>query len=277
MPKVKTPPTVQPWHMRSGETFRTFALFNQYLEMGDERSLGKVAEESGRRYQLIAILSSKFTWRERAIAYDAHLAQKQIEAIEHQLEKDAITHAKRKRIYIEREHTVAGKLLAKAEEMLDAPLYETKVDKIEIINGQEVVTHYTIKPVRWNYNTAAQMVRISADIHRLHFEMETSRAVVKVENPAMEDEKVRLVKARAVLEKLYSELDSLVDETMTKNPTMDRAQVEENIISYLPRTVAKDWNLSEDKIPLLLEGTKIHKLVDGDSLPFPGTESEAVN
>lgn len=250
MPKKSV--KAQPWHPLLGETFAAYGLFRLYVDMGEERSLVKVCEETHRKYQLVASLSAKYKWLSRAAAHDAYIMSVQEASVEKTLQKEAITYAKRRSIYREREFTVAAKALARAEEMLSWPLAETTVMKMENINGQEVATYQVIKPAKWNQNTGAMLLKAAAEIMRLNLEMDTSRVNVNVN---MQDPLVRLQHAKASYEKLVANVDQLVDEQVMAEPNQDRDMVKQQILQMLHGWVANDWQLLPEQVLLLTEGS----------------------
>ena len=51
------------------ETVRSYFLFRKYLELGDNRSYRKVAEQAGKSRTYIERLASRWQWKARAKAY----------------------------------------------------------------------------------------------------------------------------------------------------------------------------------------------------------------
>jgi hypothetical protein len=82
-----------PWELQPGEDTRSHSLFELFRNMGPERSLKEVAECSNVAYQQIAVYSSKFLWQDRAAAYDLHLEQVKLAAIERAAETMAVRQA----------------------------------------------------------------------------------------------------------------------------------------------------------------------------------------
>jgi hypothetical protein len=264
----------QPWHRWPMESEAAFALFRLYLEMGEERSLVKVMEESGRKYGLIASLSGKFKWPYRAREYDSYVYNIQETTVEKTLQKDAIIYAQRRSIYRNKEYSIATKLLEQAELMLAAPLYEQEIVEKVIVAGQEVPTKIIVKPVRWNKNTARAYVNTAAEILRLNLEMETQR--VSVVHSNADDQNVRLQMARASLDHWTKNIDQLVDQQLQANPKLNRQEVTQEILKQLPLWCAADHKLTPEQIPLLTTGLEIQPLSnafiqppDDDVLPLP--------
>lgn len=61
---------VQPWERQDGETAKQFEAFVVYRDLGDERSLVKVAEMLSKSAQLMSRWSSANKWVERVAAWD---------------------------------------------------------------------------------------------------------------------------------------------------------------------------------------------------------------
>lgn len=75
----------QPWERQPNEGPKPFEAFAIYREMGNERSIAKVAEKLGKSEALLHRWSSKFEWVARAAAWDAEVdrqaSQKQLKDI----------------------------------------------------------------------------------------------------------------------------------------------------------------------------------------------------
>ena len=61
---------VHPWERQDGETSKQFEAFVVYRDMGEERSLVKVAERLSKSAQLMSRWSSANNWVERVAAWD---------------------------------------------------------------------------------------------------------------------------------------------------------------------------------------------------------------
>ena len=71
----------KPWERLEDETDTAYHRFSLYLKMGPERSISKVAEglQKGSGYEKhLRRWSSKYSWVERAAAYDEHLVLKSL-------------------------------------------------------------------------------------------------------------------------------------------------------------------------------------------------------
>ncbi|MFC2131161.1 hypothetical protein ACFLSQ_06980 [Bacteroidota bacterium] len=61
-----------PWEQLKGEKSRQFLAFCQYLELGDRRSLTKIAAHANLTPRCIYNWAKKWNWEERASAFDRH-------------------------------------------------------------------------------------------------------------------------------------------------------------------------------------------------------------
>lgn len=276
----------QPWHKLPEENFLQYRLFLHYLELiPEERTFLKVEEETGYEEKKIRKFANKFHWNDRVTAYDEHVRLLQEQQYEKTLQRDAINAAHQRSRYRDKEQTLAKRLIATAEQMLSAPLYESTVDQVQIINGQEVVTHMTVKPARWTMDTPRRYIQAAAELMRLNLEMETARiGVVNKKDP-----NYNLQMARASLEKLTEDIDHFVDQQLELEPNANREELKVTILKLLPEWVAADWRLSSEQIPLLTEAIQITplpqvKLIDQPSVnnssaegSFPVAENDLPN
>lgn len=70
--KEKAP---QVWERQPEESAKAFEAFAIYRDMGNDRSIAKVAEKLGKSEALLHRWSSKFDWVNRAAAWDDELAR----------------------------------------------------------------------------------------------------------------------------------------------------------------------------------------------------------
>ena len=63
----------KPWERQQGESVKAFQAFAAYLDMGEERSLSRVAQQLGKSKTLIARWSSAYEWVERVAQYESYL------------------------------------------------------------------------------------------------------------------------------------------------------------------------------------------------------------
>ncbi len=147
------------------ESNPAYAAFLAYIELGVGRSVRQVARRLAKSATLIGRWSSKHDWPKRAAAYDDHIAKTAFEAEEAKLVKKAGVWAERMEQTREEAFQMAGKLIAKAQAMLEYPLAQTTS-----ADGKT-----TIKPARWNFSDAARMADVAARLKQLATGLPTER------------------------------------------------------------------------------------------------------
>lgn len=257
-----------PWAQRIGESMAAYSLFLVYLQLGPQarktqtEGYEAVAEESGRHIEVVRKVASYNAWPSRARAYDERLAEVQLKAAEKALEKDAVLRAKKRSQYLEEEFDVAKKLLSQAKQMLEAPLYETTVDRIETIEtaegSKEFATAVTMKPANWNKDTASRYAKMASDIMRLNLEMDTARTSINV-NFDVNDPDARLKRAKAALAKQreVEVLERSVQAAMLQNPEVNPEELRTQILQELPKWISEYWNVDQS----LLEDNPVDPLM----------------
>lgn len=70
------------WERMPHESAKAYQAFSTYRDMGPRRSQKKTAEQIGKCARLMAGWASKFSWIERASAYDARVEQEMAESDE---------------------------------------------------------------------------------------------------------------------------------------------------------------------------------------------------
>lgn len=80
-------PDRDPWEKQPWESFKAFAAFALYRDLGVTRSLVKVAEAVGKNVTLIGRWSKLYRWVERAERYDVYLDRRRREQAEDERER----------------------------------------------------------------------------------------------------------------------------------------------------------------------------------------------
>lgn len=256
-----------------GEGILAHDLFNQYRDLGSQRSHAKLAEVTGRSVQLISKVSAKYKWRKRATAYDQHMILVRQRAIERAEADIAVKRALRKMKHQEDEYQLGERLKAKIFQMLELPLYEDEVQEITEVAGQQVVTKIIRTPGRWTLRDVPSWIESMSKMLRLSLEMETSRETLNVN---VDDPEKRKLQARAALDKLFQRVDSYVSMMLAADPSLDPVETKKFVVSQLPKWCEEDF-----EVPI--EDLHAEEAEDY-TMPYPGalqlgdgSESETVN
>lgn len=156
-----------PWERQSKESNQAYEAARLYFEKRIDRSLSSVGKRLGKSQDLMERWSSRWSWVDRAAAYDAHMDQIEQDARESALVTDAAKWAERQRSLKEREFTLAEALLTKAEMMLKFPLQTQKVEK----DGKMTI----INPADWSLRDAAKLLETASKVARLSAGMVTEK------------------------------------------------------------------------------------------------------
>ena len=79
-------PSDEVWQRQPGESGKAYAAFEYYLEMGDERSIVKVAEKCRKNTSLMYRWSSLYNWKERAQEYDNFIVSGKAKKVRREIE-----------------------------------------------------------------------------------------------------------------------------------------------------------------------------------------------
>jgi len=246
-----TKKTQQPWDRQidKGESPEAYNIFWVFLELGLKRSLQTVVEESGRSLGLIQKLSTNYKWAPRARAFDKHLLDIQMQVIESKTKSEAALWAKREAAYRHEAFGLSEKLLAKASEMLDSPLYETAVDTYTEIIGvdgqpQQIPTKVIKRPVRWNYKDMIAIQEFSDKLRRLSLGVPTNR--IAVEGTWIEDPNQRLIQAKVMMTNwIKNKLEGAVARVCNSNASANPVEVRTQLLAELPMWFAEDYSIED--------------------------------
>lgn len=117
----------QHWERQANEPERAFLRFKKYREMGTKRSLRTLARDENIQLSAIATLSSKYSWQDRASAWDCHL-----DTISQQNEIDDIIAMKKRQI------SLALKAQKLAEQGLEKLVKQMEADDISQIRTMDL-------------------------------------------------------------------------------------------------------------------------------------------
>ena len=73
--------SVEPWERQLNESTPAFEAFSTYLNMGNERTLRRLAQELNKSLTLVGKWSSTWNWQERIRAYDNYLSDIERKAV----------------------------------------------------------------------------------------------------------------------------------------------------------------------------------------------------
>lgn len=167
------------WEKQDYETPREYSIFHFWLEQDHPRSLDVAAQkhfghERTTSGKLVTIDSSTtrayagfpaldrtrvepgITWEERARAYDLH-TQKQ----------ELIDRQKKRNVVKTREYDTAMRLMDKAREMLEWPIYTEQIEEEE--DGSVTIVRL---PAKWAIRDVSGMVKTASELARLSTDME---------------------------------------------------------------------------------------------------------
>lgn len=163
-----------PWERRQGEPAKTYMIFQEYLNLApQDRTFIEVGKITRRYPGGISKLASHWDWKERAAAYDEHLAIIMQESRMRQFEKEAERWAQRQITLRDTEWDLHEKLMDKAKRMLEFPLARAKTDK----DGKTTI----IEPVKWFMGDVPKIAQTASQLGRLAASMETSRQKIESE------------------------------------------------------------------------------------------------
>jgi hypothetical protein len=153
------------------ESAVAYEAWRHYAEMGEERTIEKVAAKLQKSFTIIARWSRVHHWQERIITWQHEDAQRQIDAKAKAALESARLVEKRKQQVHDRAWEMAQKLFEKATAMLNTPLLESQVGADEVHttpDGKTTTIKRTIlTPAGWTFGTAAKIIETSDALARL--------------------------------------------------------------------------------------------------------------
>ena len=121
------------------ETSKAYGAFREYLDLGPQRSLVKVAERLGKSKTLIERWSRRYDWPGRVLAYSSHLAVLERQAIEGIITDQAVEWARTQEPLKRQAWREAEDLIAMAHEFKErwrstkrVPGFESVVRALEL-------------------------------------------------------------------------------------------------------------------------------------------------
>lgn len=242
---------MRPWEQQDNEGSAAFGLFRIFLELGPDRSVEDVAEQTGRMIKVVKRLYYKFKWLPRSRQYDNYLARAELDAAKRKLERDAVKWVKRFSELREIEWDLGQQLVAKARKMMAFPLAQERVietagPKIRDFETGELVATKNItiivEPAKFTLKDAQAYADTASKLMRMASGRETERKLLGFD--AFDSGDNNLQNARDLYTRLRQEY-------------ADRPDVLEN----LPLWLAENFGYE----PKQIEGTVDGEIVD-DSL-----------
>jgi hypothetical protein len=146
----------RPYRRLPGESAQAFAAFTVYAELGADRSLDAVARKLDKSRSLLGRWAARWDWVARARAWDDHRVKVERAAADTVAADRAAERERRRQEAEDGLWERAKRLAAKADEMLEAPLYSERTSK----DGQAVI----IEPAKWTLQTAAIFLKLAAEL-----------------------------------------------------------------------------------------------------------------
>jgi hypothetical protein len=162
---MKHPQKRQPWERLPHESVAAFSAFEMYRRMGRDRSLRAVAQELTKSSTLIKRWSARNGWLDRVQAFDDWAIALELMERKKAAKAEAKLWAKRICTLLERQWECGEALLARANEMLNFPLTKRIVEIEKYEDGRERSV-IEIHPVRWNLETACQLLKVASRLMR---------------------------------------------------------------------------------------------------------------
>lgn len=254
-------------------------MFLEYCQLGAERKPELVAAKTGRKLNTVKYCYSKFQWIRRSRAYEEHLIKVEQKAIENTIKTDGVVFAKRELEYRHTANDLADRLIAKASEMLDSPLYTEKVEKtVQAFDAEgqpiEIPVQITIKPSKWNFGTVKQFAEVADQIKRLALNMPTSISEANINiNEMSAEDRVKLARAKAA-EWMADNLENALNRVMQGNPNQDREHARRQLLDAVFEQFAIDFHLADGSLlePYQVTTALPLELEDGGDFPLDTQE-----
>ena len=178
------------WDQLSNEGSSAFGLFRVFLELGFDRTVELVAEQTGRHLKVVKKIARKFQWKPRSYAYDQFLANAELNAAKRKLERDAVKWVSRFGTLREQEYEMGQKLMARAKEMLAFPIMEQIIEETagpiitDFETGNKIATKKVtviVKPLKFTMKDIREYIETASKLCRMSMGKETERTLVNVD------------------------------------------------------------------------------------------------
>ena len=151
---------------KPGESARAFEAYQTYRDMGAARSLAGVGQKCNKGVSILGRWSSRWSWVERAAAYDADLAAKEKAAKQYALEKESQKWAEREIAMRETYRQLSLQVVDKIKSILQFPLTQVERKQTQTSeDGKTIINNYTIiKPINFTQRDAGIMLKAAFEV-----------------------------------------------------------------------------------------------------------------
>lgn len=143
---------------RRGETAQAYEAARIYFDLRANRSIAAVGQKLGKSKALMERWSARWSWVERARAYDGLLDQEVRKAIAAAAQRVAKDWEAREQAYRQRKYEIHLRGLDKFDRMIEFPLASVTTETVEGPNGS-IIRRTTVKPAKWTFDTAHRLAR----------------------------------------------------------------------------------------------------------------------
>jgi hypothetical protein len=157
----------QPWDRMKGEKEGAYRDFLAYRDLGADRTLESARKTFGPpsvTLRSVEMLSSKWSWVERARAWDNHLQAERDRATAAAAAAEARKWEQRKQAAREANYTIAERLMERAQALLELPTVQQRSTKTDA-DGRTTVTVW--EPAKWTQRDLPTIAKIAADLREV--------------------------------------------------------------------------------------------------------------
>lgn len=175
------------WHRLPGESAKAHRAFEQYCDLGPDRSLKAVVQEciESVSISLLRRWSARWGWVNRAAAYDEHVRIVEEQARQQERAHHAAEMERRKIEVQDEAWEMFQKLRERVERMLRFPLQD-----VTSPGGQT-----TIKAAKWDFNTLPRLIEAMVKLAAIAVPAPDPEARINVDWESLTDEQLRRISA----------------------------------------------------------------------------------
>jgi hypothetical protein len=157
----------QPWDRVKGETEQAYDAFLIYRELGPDRTQDGVRVKLGKvpaYLRGIERWARRWSWAERARAWDNHLQAERDKVAEKAAAAEARKWEQRKQAAREANYAIAERLMERAQNLLDLPTVQQRSTKTDA-DGRTTVTVW--EPAKWTQRDLPTIAKVAADLREV--------------------------------------------------------------------------------------------------------------